>query len=122
MTRGVSKSLPTELPVRFTQGFPWQLDKRCSNARELAADLYRLWTDLGGVESLSTQQLILVERVAYLRRRILDYETAVLNGETPSMDAGTYSNHVNVLLGHLRALGLARRAKAARGLREVMAA
>jgi hypothetical protein len=33
------------------------------------------------------------------------------------MDAGTYSNHVNVLLGLLKALGIARRQRPVKSLR-----
>lgn len=38
------------------------------------------------------------------------------------MDAGTYSNHANVLQGYLRTLGLERRARSVRTLRDVMSA
>lgn len=117
---GMRSDLPTTLPARYTRGFPWVLDKRCQVAREFAAGLWCLWQDLGGVENLSVQQRILCERVVYLRHRVLAYETAVMKGETPAMDAGTYSNHCNVLLGHLKALGLGREAKPAQALRTVM--
>ena len=111
---------PTELPARYTQGFAWNLDRRCQNAREVASDLWRLWIDLGGVESLSVQQLWLAERVVFLRRRALEFETATMAGKTPPFDAGTHSNVCNVIVGHLRALGLERKARNARTLRDVM--
>lgn len=111
---------PTLLPARYTQGFAWALDRRCQNAREVAADLWTLWQDLGGVDSLSAQQQWLCERVVFIRRRVLAYESDVLAGRTPSMDAGTYSNHANVLQGYLRTLGIERRARSAKTLREVM--
>lgn len=117
------------LPARYQRLFAWQLDRRCKAVRELAADLIDLWQDLGGVEALSTQQRWLCERVVYIRRRCLEYEAAILHNadraegepEKPlPMDAGTYSNHANVLQGYLRTLGLDRRAKTARSLRDVM--
>lgn len=119
--RGSVSLLPTLLPARFEQGFAWKLHRRCKVARRIAADLFELWQDLGGVEQLSAQKRWLCERVVYLRRRCVEYESAVLAGSKKlPMDAGTYSNHANVLLGHLRTLGLERQAKPARTLREVM--
>lgn len=114
MTYGTSDTLPTELPARYGRLFAWQLDRRSKAVREVAADLYELWQDLGGVESLSAQKRWLCERVVYLRRRCLEYEAAVLAGTAPpdGVDAGVYSNHANVLQGYLRTLGLARQAKA----------
>ena len=125
--QGALSIKPTELPARYRERFAWKLDRRCMAVRELAADLVSLWQDLGGYDCLSTQERVLVERVAYLRRRVLDYETAVIHNATRAdgapelplpMDAGTYSNHVNVLLGLMRALGLERRAKPTRRLHE----
>jgi hypothetical protein len=120
MTRGTSETLPTELPARYERLFAWELDRRCKAVREVAADLFELWQDLGGVETLSVQKRWLCERVVYLRRRCLAYEAAVLDGKETPMDAGTYSNHANVLQGYLRTLGLERRAKNAKTLREYM--
>jgi hypothetical protein len=120
MTRGVSTTLPTELPARYERLFAWQLDRRCKTVREVASDLVDLWQDLGGVASLSAQRRWLCERVVFLRRRCLAYEAAVMAGTDPPMDAGTYSNHANVLQGYLRTLGLERHARSVRSLRAVM--
>lgn len=120
MTRGVSTTLPTELPARFERLFAWQLDRRCKAVRDVASDLFELWQDLGGVEQLSAQKRWLCERVVFLRRRCLAYESAVIAGSEPPMDAGTYSNHANVLQGYLRTLGLDRQSKNAKRLHEVM--
>jgi hypothetical protein len=84
---------------------------------------------LGGVESLSAQKRWLCERVVYLRQRCLAYEAAVLHNanllegqqeRALPMDAGTYSNHANVLQGYLRTLGIERQARPARTLAQVM--
>jgi hypothetical protein len=126
---GALSEKPTALPARYERLFAWELDRRCKTVREVAADLFELWQDLGGVESLSAQRRWLCERVVYLRRRCLAYEAAVLHNasldadepERPlPMDAGTYSNHANVLQGYLRTLGLDRMAKPVRSLRDVM--
>jgi hypothetical protein len=111
---------PTELPAAYERLFAWKLDRRCRAVREVAGDLVELWQDLGGVDGLSAQRRWLCERVVYLRRRCLAYEAAVLAGNDPPMDAGTYSNHANVLQGYLRLLGLERRARPVRTLAEVM--
>jgi hypothetical protein len=113
MTRDLSDTLPTQLPARYERLFAWNLDRRCKAVRDVAADLYELWQDLGGVENLSAQKRWLAERVVYLRRRCIVYEAAVLAGTEPptGMDAGVYSNHANVLQGYLKTLGLERQAK-----------
>jgi hypothetical protein len=129
MTRGVSTTLPTQLPAQYERLFAWNLDRRCKAVRDVAADLYELWQDLGGVENLSAQKRWLCERVVYLRRRCVAYESAVMAnadlepGKEPlplPMEAGTYSNHANVLQGYLKTLGLDRQAKPTETLRNIM--
>ena len=118
--RSLQSLKPTELPAKYSRRFPWELDRRCAAVREIAADLVELWAALGGAESLSPQRLWLIERVVFLRRRMLAFETAVLNETTLPFDYGSYSNCANVCQGHLRTLGLDRVAKPVRSLREVM--
>ncbi|HMK87260.1 MAG TPA: hypothetical protein VK437_14965 [Steroidobacteraceae bacterium] len=112
---------PTELPGKYSRRFPWELDRRCAAVREIAADLVELWTSLGTVESLSPQRLWLIERVVFIRRRMIAFETAVLAGTELPFDYGSYSNLANVCQGHLRTLGLDRVAKPTMGLREYLA-
>jgi hypothetical protein len=121
MTRGVSNSLPTELPDKFERLFAWQLDRRCKAVREVASDLTELWQDLGTVENLSAQKRWLCERVVFMRRRMLAYEAAVMEGAEPPMTAGEYSNFANVTQGHLKTLGLERQASRANGLQAYLA-
>ena len=111
---------PTEPPARYERLFAWQLDRRCKAVREVSTDLVELWQDLGGVADLSAQKRWLCERVVFLRRRCLAYEAAVMAGTEPPMDAGTFSNHANVLQGYLRTLGLERKARSVRSLHDVM--
>ncbi len=128
MSRGLS-TRPTELPARYRRLFCWDLDRRSKVVREIAATLEELWTALGGVESLSPQERAIVERVTFLKHRVTAYESAVLFNESRApdvperplpMDAGTYSNHVNVLLGLYKTLGITRRQRPVRSLRELM--
>jgi hypothetical protein len=122
---------PTLLPARYRPLFAWALDRRSKPCREIAADQYELWQALGGVEGLSPQELAMVERIVFIRRRILDYESALLHnstcgeGNTPKpvcMDHGVYTNHVNVLLGLLKALGIQRRQRPVKRLHEHLSA
>jgi hypothetical protein len=111
---------PTELPDRYERLFAWKLDRRCEAVREVSGDLYELWQDLGGVSELSAQKRWLSERVVFLRRRCLAYEAAILAGTEPCMTAGEFSNHANVLQGYLRTLGLERKARRTKSLREYL--
>jgi hypothetical protein len=120
MTRGVSDTLPTHLPARYRRGVLWDLDKRSEIAREVTADLVELSQDVGGWDSLSTQQRILCERIVFMRRRALEFESAVMAARELPFEHGAYSNICNVLAGYLKALGLARRARMVQTLREIM--
>lgn len=126
---GSISELPTQLPARYERGFAWKLHRRCKVARQVARDLFEQWQALGGVGELSPQELTLVERAVFIRRRVLAYESAVLYNESRRkdqpelplpMDAGVYSNHVNMLLGLMRALGLERRQRPSQRLAQVM--
>ena len=112
---------PTELPARYRERFAWTLDRRCKAVREVAADLVTLWTDLGGFESLSTQERVLCERVTFIRRQLLRHESAVMSGGEPTMTAGEHANATNTLVGLLKALGLKRRARDAGDLSSYLA-
>lgn len=122
MKRGISDALPTHLPARYRRGVLWNLDKRSEIAREVSADLVELSQDLGGWDSLSTQQRILCERIVFMRRRALEFESAVMAGREPPYEHGAYSNICNVLVGYLKALGLKRQARPIESLHEAMAA
>lgn len=114
-------TLPTLLPARWEPAAAWKLDRRCLTAREVSAALAQLWSDLGGVEALSAQQLVLCERAVFLRHQLVEHETAVLNGRPGTMEPGAHTQATNALLGLLKALGLERRARDALSLREYLA-
>jgi hypothetical protein len=107
---------PTQLPAKFDRLFAWKLDRRSTAVREFAGDLCELWQELGGVDELSAQKRWLCERAVFLRRRMILFETAVMAGTELPFTAGEYSNFSNVMLGHLKALGLERKARNAQGL------
>jgi hypothetical protein len=124
MTRRIPPSEKVnKLPKRYREDrriASWDLDWGSALGNKVMGELLILAQDLGGWQSLSRQRQILVEKATFLYLMTTEYETALLAGKPPPFDAGTYSNKVNVLLGHLKTLGLERRAKPARSLREVM--
>lgn len=121
MTRGTSETLPTHLPARYRRGVLWSLDKRSEIAREVTADLVELSQDVGGWDALSTQQRILCERIVFMRRRALEFESAIMTGKEPPFEHGAYSNICNVLAGYLKALGLKRQSRPVQTLQEYLA-
>jgi hypothetical protein len=111
------------LPAKYTECVAsWGLDWRSPIGQQVMAELLTLAQDLGGWDCLSRMEQIVVERITFLTRQVSEYETAKLNGKVPDLDDGTYSNHVNVLKGYLKDVGLKRRARPARGLQEYLAA
>jgi hypothetical protein len=116
---GAPATLPTHLPARYRRGVLWSLDKRSEIAREVTADLIELSQDIGGWDSLSTQQRILCERIVFLRRQALAFESAVMASKPLPFEHGAYSNIANVLAGYLKALGLKRQSRSAGTLRDV---
>ena len=118
---GSPSVLPTKLPAKYERLFAWGLHRRCRLARQIAADLSDLWTDLGGVEGLSAQQRWLVERAIFMRRQMLEWETATFENRPTTLTAGEYSNIANVFLGHLKTLGIHRRATRVGALAEYLA-
>lgn len=111
------------LPARYRPEqrlLSWDIEWDSALGVRITSELAVLAADLGGWETLSRQRQILVEKAVFLYLKTSDYESALLRGDPPPFDAGAYSNKVNVLLGHLRQLGLDRVAKSVRGLREIM--
>src|SRR5690348_9158500 len=78
----MKSNLATELPAGKRRDIGWRVDRRAVVAREYTRDVKMLWEDLGGLANLSFQKRILVERVAFLRQRILAYESAVIYNQT----------------------------------------
>jgi hypothetical protein len=115
--QGALSDRPTQLPARYSPRCLWKLDRRCKTVREVAAQLVALWQDLGGFEALSTQQLMLCERTAFIHHKVIEFESAVMSGKPPPFDTGVYSNLANVLMGHLKTLGLERRQRPVKSLR-----
>jgi hypothetical protein len=89
----------------------WALDWTSELGVKVMGELVALSQDLGGWANLSRQRQILVEKVVFLYLWTVQYETALFEGKPPPFDHGAYFNKVNTLHGHLKTLGLERRAK-----------
>ena len=123
---GALSEKPTTLPAKYERLFPWELDRRCTEVREIAADLHDLWESLGGVENLSVQKRWLCERLVFMRRQMRAHEEADWFNQfvrkpdeqlrPVPLTEGEYSNFANVSAGHLKALGLERGARTIGGL------
>src|SRR5437016_6085691 len=103
-----------KLPARYRQDqriASWPLDWTSELGITVMSELLVLANDLGGWETLSRQEQILVERVVFLYLWTTRYETAMFEGKPPPFDHGAYFNKVNTLHGHLKTLGLERRAR-----------
>lgn len=117
--------LPTELQARKRPPrtlSQWKIDRRSVEARELAADLMVFVQDLGGFEALSAMEVATLERLCFIRRMLMLHESAVLAGKGAILEPGEHAQWTNTLLGLLRTLGLARRAKNASDLTQYLAA
>lgn len=110
-TRKRSAHRTRYLPARFKPGFAWDLNRRSSLARDVARELWELWQDLGGFDQLSTQQRIVVERIVYVRRKLLEHEKEVLEGKPGLLEPNVYAAWCNTLVGLLKSLGIERKAK-----------
>lgn len=89
----------------------WPIEWDSALGIKVESELLALANDLGGWPNLSRQRQILVEKAVFLYLWTVQYETALFEGKTPPFDHGAYFNKVNTLHGHLKTLGLDRRAR-----------
>jgi len=119
MARGKSTKLLATLPDDYSADWLARLDKRTKVARAVLGRIGELESDAGGVESLSAARRSLIRHAAWLDALVESYELRLAAGE--EIDVGAFTQSLNSLLGLLRLVGLERRAKPARSLRDVMA-
>ena len=98
------------LPGKFIRGLFGSdlMDWSSSVGMAYATEVLRLAQDLGGWDSLSWQEQALVENAAYQRLKTREFQLADLQGKPLPFERGSYTNKANVLLGHLKTLGLKR--------------
>lgn len=102
-------SKPTEVPLRFGERFLADMDGRSEVARTLRDRLQALVSDLGGLSSLSYQEVSLCRRLIHLERLVEQKELRLAQGG--KLDENLYFNSINSLSGLLSKIGLKRRVK-----------
>jgi hypothetical protein len=118
MTRGTSKRLLATIPDKYAPDFTERLDRRTSIAKAIRGRIEAIETDLGGADALSHARRSLVRRVVWLEAIVEHSEQKLAAGE--GIDLGGHTQAINTLLGLYRLLGLERRQRPARTLRDVM--
>jgi hypothetical protein len=106
------------IPDKYEPGFVERLDRRTNIAKAILGRIEGIESDLGGANDLSHARRSLVRRVVWLEAIIEHSEQRLAAGV--GIDLGGHTQAINSLLGLYRLLGLDRRARPVRTLREVM--
>jgi hypothetical protein len=118
MARGVSIKLLATLPDSYSSNWVDKLDGRTKVATAVRARISELEADAGGAESLTAARRSLIRHAAWLDAIIDSYELRLAAGE--QIDVGGLTQSLNSLLGLFRLLGLERRQKQVRNLRDYL--
>lgn len=118
MARGKSVRLLAAIPARYSPDFMDRLDKRTVLGRAVVNRYEAIVTDLGGEDALTSIKRSLVRRYTWFEVMIEGFECRAAAGE--SIDIGSWSQLTNSWLGIARMLGLERKTRPVRRLREVM--
>lgn len=113
-----STKLMATIPDKYSPDFADRLDRRTTIARAIRGRIEEIETDLGGADGLSHARRSLVRRVVWLEAIIEHSEQRLATGE--GIDLGGHTQAINSLLGLYRLLGLERRQRPVRTLREIM--
>lgn len=120
MARGVSTKLMATLPDSYSSEWLAKLDKRTKIAKAVLARIDALEADAGGSDNLTAARRSLIRHAAWLDAIVDSHELRLASGE--QLDVGAYTQALNSLLGLFRLLGLERKARPVRRLREHMEA
>lgn len=118
VARGKSVKLLVALPERYSPDFMDRLDRRTVLGRSVLEKYTAILQDLGGEDSLATIRRSMVRRFTWFEVMIEGMECRAAQGE--EVDIGAWTQLTNTWLGLAKTLGLERRAKKTRTLREVM--
>jgi hypothetical protein len=119
MPRDRSKKLVVSMPAKYEPDFERRLDKRTVVGAALLQRLNTIASELGGADSLSHIKMSLVKRAIWLEAVVESHEQNLANHQ--EIDLGAYVQALNGLVGLYRTLGIERRQRPVRALREVMA-
>jgi hypothetical protein len=118
MARGKSVRLLASIPEKYSPDFMDRIDRRTVLGKAVVERYQRVVADLGGEENLTTIKQSLVRRLTWFEVMIEGMECRAAAGE--GVDVGSWSQLTNSWLGIARMLGLERRARTVRTLRDVM--
>ena len=106
------------LPAKYEPGFLERMDARLAIARVIRERVATIESDMGGTETLSHARRSLARRAAWLEAVIESDEQRLAFGAP--VDVGVHTQAINALSGLYSKLGLERRVRPTRTLREVM--
>lgn len=118
MTRESRSNVLATIPDKYSPDFAERLDKRTSIARAICGRIESIETDMGGAEGLSHARRSLVRRAVWLEAIIEHSEQKLASGE--GIDLGGHTQAINTLIGLYRLIGIERRQRPLKRLREVM--
>jgi hypothetical protein len=118
MARGVSTKLLTQLPESYSRDWLERIDRRTKIWRAIMPRIQRLEEDAGGAENLTHAKQSLCRRAAFLELLCETQELRFTAGEPA--DVGAYTQAFNSMVGAYRMLGLERRQRPVKRLRDVM--
>ncbi len=120
MARGRSVRLLGEIPAKYTPDFMERLDKRTVLGKAISLRFEAVATDCGGLEGLAHTKVGLIKRFIWMEAVIEGFELQLAVGER--IDLGSYTQLTNTWLGIARLLGLERKVRPVRTLRDHMGA
>lgn len=118
MARDRKTKLLVSMPAKYEPDFEKRIDRRTVVGTALLSRLAAIMSDLGGTETLSHAKASLCKRAVWLEAVVESHEQNLANSQ--EVDLGAYTQSINSLLGIYRALGIERRQKPLRSLRDVM--
>lgn len=118
MTRGTSERLRATLPEKYRPGFVDEMDRRTVMGRAVHDRIAQMESDLGGADTLSHARRSLVRRAVFLELAIEGQEFGFAEGH--GVDVGAYTQAMNSYLGVVRLLGIDRRQRPVKRLREAL--
>jgi hypothetical protein len=120
VARDRSNKLTLAMPAKYEPDFERRIDKRTAVGTALLQRLAAIQSDLGGVEGLSYAKQSLAKRAVWVEATVEAFEQSLANAQP--IDLGAYTQAINSLLGLWRVLGVERRTRSVRSLRDVMSA
>lgn len=118
MARGQSVRLLASIPEKYTPDFMDRLDRRTVLGKAVSQTYHAVVSDLGGDDNLTTVKRSLVRRFVWFETMIQGIECRAAAGDP--VDIGVWTQLTNSWLGIARMLGLERKSRPVKRLREAL--